>query len=340
MTLRDPKHPNWPAEGERTEDEEVARRWAWAYVDLERDDTKRRHLGIRKGRKLGEASDEWLRVRERDVADATLYNDRTLTRKLIHTFGRNAPVSKITTADMQSLWDRMHASGLKPSSLRSMRFTALAFFGWCEGLNPATDIQVPEDEQTEDIFAWTDQHIESLRDAADARGWRLMFEVFLATGVRVGEGSALRWEDFTQSTSTVRITRQYRVRNFTLGPPKSGKGRTAVVLPFWWAWHKPTAQGLIFDENGPVRPTKLAWRWEQLLLDTGLYARGRGAHDARRTYGRLFLEMGGWMDELQTSLGHGSIATTERQYAAFAAAVRARYAVERMRGGRGLRLLG
>lgn len=33
VPLRDPKAKGWPLKGERTEDEDVARRWAWAYVD-------------------------------------------------------------------------------------------------------------------------------------------------------------------------------------------------------------------------------------------------------------------------------------------------------------------
>ncbi len=81
-------------------------------------------------------------------------------------------------------------------------------------------------------------------------------------------------------------------------------------------------------------------RWMNNLLDAAkLNGPGRNMHDTRRTYGRLFLEAGGWMDELQRSLGHSTIRITERGYGAFQAEVAAEFARQRIYGEGRLRLL-
>ncbi len=151
---------------------------------------------------------------------------------------------------------------------------------------------------------------------------------------------ALRWDDFNPDAKTVRIVRQ-RVRASHRTKRLKGKiARTALVLPFWWPHYRPSAGWLFTDAQGsPAGDRGIRHNVERLLRDAKLDGPGRGLHDARRTYGRLFLELGGWMDELQRSLGHASIRTTERQYGRFQGEVAAEFARQRIYGEGRLRVL-
>jgi site-specific recombinase XerD len=62
-------------------------------------------------------------------------------------------------------------------------------------------------------------------------------------------------------------------------------------------------------------PMLYTQRWARYLYSVaGLMTPGRGHHTLRHSYARLFLESGGSLDQLQWSLGHRSIQTTEHVY--------------------------
>ena len=56
---------------------------------------------------------------------------------------------------------------------------------------------------------------------------------------------------------------------------------------------------------------------EDVYRAAGLFAPRLGWHTLRHTYARLFLELGGSLEQLQKSLGHQSIRTTEMDYEHF-----------------------
>ena len=64
--------------------------------------------------------------------------------------------------------------------------------------------------------------------------------------------------------------------------------------------------------------TGYAERWAHVFYEhAGIKEDGNGWHVWRHTYARLFLERGGTMEELQRSLGHASIKTTQDTYGHF-----------------------
>jgi integrase len=119
-----------------------------------------------------------------------------------------------------------------------------------------------------------------------------------------------------------------------LVPLKGKKAGTALLLPGWWGHHQHGAKGRILtDLNGtPVHPSRY---WElraELLRTAGLEQPGRGYHIDRHTYARDFIELGGRFEELQKSLRHRSIRTTEELYGHFLPDVAASLARERIYG--------
>lgn len=350
-TLRDPNAQGWPEKGERTESLQVAEKWRWAYVSHLSGIRERRQLGIPDtSKKLRKALDEWLRYRETQVADATWRGNRTAAARLVEEFGPDRPVSHITTAELQAMFDRLLRDGYKRTTLHTERTQMGTFFGWCGGPNPVSGVTLPKPVHR-DIFTWTDAELERIRAAADAVDRnrrnpvppaRLAVELALGTAARQRELFALRWDDFDPEARTVRIRRQ--LPRYGLADPtvlKGKRSRTTLVLPSWWELHRQASGYVLADADGKPMRYRAQCTLIQRVLDTAnLNGIGRGWHDFRRTYGRLFLEMGGWMDELQRSLGHKSIRTTEDSYGEFQTDRATQFARSRIYGeGRALRVV-
>ena len=349
-TLRDPKHPRWPEQGERTDHEEVAHRWKWAYVDLYREGTKRRQLGQPARRKLAGAVREYLAHREQTREPKTVRSNTTILNRLLSEFG-DVDIHTIETAPLQRMLDGDKRAGYKPSTLDLTRIVLSTFFKWAGPHNPAAALVVSK-AGAQDIFAFTDEEIETLRSAARVveaeRGPDIIpcnvvdaIELGLATGARAQELFALDWRDINPKTRTARIVRQL-VRGTTRTKPLKGKrARTAVILPHWWD-HHAGGSGLILKrfDGLPIGESLSRRIIGRVLRRADLKRPGSGWHDLRRTYGRLFLEAGGWMDELQRSLGHASIKTTEASYGKFQGEVAAQFATQRIYGEGRLRMLG
>lgn len=345
-TLRNPGHPSWPEKGERTEHADVAERWRWSYYELAREGKRKRQLGIPAERRLGDAVQAYLAHRETNVEGQTHSLDIHATGRLLEALGDRRFVHDITKDDIQKLVDARLQAGYSVWTVRTLRRYLALFFRWAQlEPNPAQAASVPKEPRTE-IFTWSDAQIDELRKASiaidelhEGRYARRLIDAGLATGVRFRELLTLRWDDFDTRTRTVRVRRQADGYYLRTKPPKGGKARTAVVLPWWWDQHQQ-ATGYLFPDGDKFIGSKTAERTLKDVLEAAkLSGPRRSFHDLRRTYGRLFLEAGGWMDELQRSLGHQSIKTTERAYGHFHEAVAAQFAIDRIYGeGRQRRL--
>lgn len=364
--LRSPRHPRWPAQGQPTQDADIAREWSWAYVRLAQDERRRHLLGTReRGRKLGAALDAWTTHRQSSVSRNTYSSSVTLGTHLLAEFGPGLDTDELLMRvdthggmenPLQPMFDRMLASGYAVSTLETYRNAAGAFCGWLGHgeMSAARQVTLP-DPGEQDVVPPTLDEIEAMRAAADRvdanRRHRLpsarwCLEVGLATGARRMELFALERDLVNPAAETIRIRRQL-VKDGTGYAPLKGKlARTAFVLPsFWEHWERWKGDGLgllISNADGSVVGGRARIQLEliQKVLDTGgLNAPGRGWHWLRHGYARLYLEeFGGTLDELRLFMGHSSVQITERSYgwlsaqaATSRAATRAR---ERLNPGR------
>ncbi len=357
-TLRDPSHPQWPRRGERTEEPEVARRWAWAYVDLLRGAIRRTQLKLpNDSKRLDVAVAEYLAHRANTVEPFTLRNDHSALT--VHLLECDGTVGDITTEQLQHLFNTL-APKYRPSTLATYRTVMLAFFNWCgrkSDHNPASAVVVRAGHAS-DVAGWSDDELRELRKVAKRldrqrvrdRKWPDSFlrclEVGVATGGRFRELCALEWSRF-RADNTVRFNVQVDERGSGTKGLKGKRNRTALVLPSLYR-HLPK-----FPTTGHVlTPSPLrgfvygyAEKWMEWLYEKAeLRGRRTRWHALRHTYGRVFLEMGGSLEQLQMSMGHASIRTTEITYKHFthdsaAALARARiygadHAAFRARSGR------
>jgi integrase len=345
-TLRNPAARGWPARGNRTEDEETARRWAWAYVDELRDERKRTDLGLRaRERPIGPLADEWTRWRElQRKARKTIEGGITSTGHLIDFVGERYPIEEIGSR-LQGFFDSFLAAGYEPSTLDTMRRQLSSFFSWA-GLEPnparkargnerrGTGIQLPHAPYTTGR-SWTPDELLRIRASADKFGLRLAVELALGTGARQAELWALEGRDIEERQHVVHIRRQLEPRGTRKTKLKGKRSRKAVVLPFVWPHFEGAPAGLILHDGsgGIVKLRKSHDLLDAVLQDAGCAGTGVGWHSFRHTYAELFLLMGGSLDDLQLSLGHASIRTTQLIYGHLSSEDAAGRAAARIYGG-------
>lgn len=342
----------------------MARRWAWAYVDLHRDDARRRHLKLRpRPQSLGAAVAGYLDHLERTAGSwRTPRNVRSaLELHFVPVLGANQPWDTIDTARLQRLFDALADRGYARGTLETYRLSVSGLLTHLGAVpNPAAGVVLPESAK-EDVYTWSVDDLVALRETADRvdadptaarrdvrvlrRQWweggawtaagypgqppvapkhaplpslRLALELGLGCGARLGELAVVGWPALRERDRTVRITHQLGRRRGELEPPKGDEPRTALVLPDWWQHHARAARGPVLGL--PVSSSTIArmQHWLQLLYDlAGVNAPGRAWHTLRHTYARDFLELGGRLEELQKSLGHAKITTTETRYGHF-----------------------
>lgn len=360
--IRDPSAPGWPETGERTELKAVAEEWKWDYLRLVREEHRRRVFGLgRVPQRLGAAVEGFVRHREQTVERSTSQSDRTGTGHLLRHYGSNTRTHQLTAETLQELADELLREGYEPSTLETYRKVWRIFLEWCHfGVcgralrsnrstrarlasyhDPVASVVLP-DPGKGDVVTLTDEQIPALLRAAavvdsQQRGnfpsARLACGIGLFMGARQGEIFALPWQAIRPETRSVRIEYQVPKDSTTLKPLKGKNARTALVLPGWWDLHTRDSVGLVCGRVGRPVGTRTQRNLITRVLDTaGLNGTGIGWHMLRHTYARCFLEHGGRLGELQKSLGHRSVVTTEARYEHFHEDVAAKLAAERIYG--------
>jgi integrase/recombinase XerD len=337
--LRNPRDDGWPRQGQRTEDEETARRWSWSYVEYYRDGIRRNHLGLAPApRKLADAVTEYLDGRGLYRAKNTVSADHAALSHLADWFGEKAMTDSMTAAELQKLVNTRLKAGYAPSSMKTLLTSWSPFFAWLGGSNPAKSVELPSHHKPE-RHSWTDEEIEKLLEGAEyvnrtkrERDWpdvELVVRFFLDSGCRQMEGYAAEWERISAKTDSIRIVYQLDRQTNERAMLKGKLARTALLLPGWRDWYRPDAKGLIL---GRPDGKPLGYR-SQVNLLTRVFDAARlkipqiGHHSLRHTYARRFLEADGTLEQLQKFLGHVSIKTTEEDYAHFSESA----AIERAR---------
>lgn len=322
--MRNPEAAGWPERGERTSDPEAAARWAWAYLDLVRSEHRSRVLKLPKDLRLGDAVKRYLDHRLATMERNTWGADRTALNHLLDRFAVHRRLHSIENTDLQELLETLLRAEYQPSTVFTYRKSWQTFFLWCGPHDPVKDTWMAEVHR-EDCRTFEPDELVRLRTAADRvtaqraePSARLAVELALTMGLRQGEVFALRWEAIDPETRSVRVRWQIPKDSTTPKGLKGKASRTSLVLPEWWAWMRPGASGYICGRDGKPIGTRTQRELITRVLDTaGLNETGLGWHVLRHTYARHFIERGGRFEELQKSLGHRSITTTEEVYGHF-----------------------
>lgn len=322
--MRDPQAEGWPDRGERTEDFDEADKWKWEYFAWIKGENRRRRTGAPKDRTLAQAVAEYLEHRRSTTERATWSADRTALNHLLTIAKPSTSFLDVEPGDIQRLMLRLANQGYNPSTLGTYRKSIGVFFRSL-GYDATKGVELPNPGKV-DIRTLEPGECDKLREAASKidrtqRGFfpsaRLAVEVGLSMGLRQGEIFALRWEAIDPEDKSVRAQWQMPKDGNEPKPLKGKRARTAGILEEWWALHRQDS-GYIVGRNGRPVGSRTQRNLITRVLDTaGLNDVGMGWHVLRHTYARHFVERGGWIQELQRSLGHRSIRTTEERYGHF-----------------------
>ena len=289
-TMRDPRHPGWPDQGERTELQDIAEEWKWQYVQWCHTQARRRALSPPKVKLLGEVVEQFLAHRQHHVARQTLINDRAALNHLLDDFGPHTPIEAVKP---QRTIDRLLGSTMASTARTYAKYLS-SFYTWLE---LPYKVKLPK-EQPRRAVCWSEDQITAIRAAAG--NLLLPIDCGLFMGLRMREIWGLEWGDI--AGNFVRVQRQYPNE-----PLKSRRERTTVILP---GWEHERGQGRVAS-GAPDRQSR---KFGVVLKDIGLKSPDVLWHSLRHTYARRFLEAEPNMRLLQASLGHASVTTTEQLY--------------------------
>lgn len=252
------------------------------------------------------------------------------------------PIATITEGDIAAWIRTMQAKNASVKTIRNVH----AFLGSVMATavrlghredSPCSTRMLPRDNHTEEraTFLTLDQY--RIIEARLPEIERPLFRFMLETGLRLGEATALRPEDFALDGAVpiVRVSRAWKQGeaggegSWFLAAPKTRRSRRTVSLaPSTVDLVRPAVEsaepsGLVFTTLRPPQYTpkhrsrEKKWRGAVNAavtagdLPVGFRAR---IHDLRHTHASLMLAAGMTLHELAARLGHASITTTVDVY--------------------------
>ncbi|HEU5381820.1 MAG TPA: tyrosine-type recombinase/integrase [Ktedonobacteraceae bacterium] len=269
----------------------------------------------------------------------TLDNYRsTLRAHLIPAFG-HLQLSQLTKERVQAFYADKLDAGYAPGTIKFIHavLSSALHDAVVDGLlarNVCDYVTVPKQKKRKPRVLDADQCRRLLAAARGRRLW-LMLLMAVTTGARVGELSALRWEDIDLKNQRVHIHRSVRVivgKGLVEKEPKTASGARRVVLAQVVADALPEQQayierlrlragaawkdlGLVFPgiRGNYLREDRILDEFRMILAEAGLPLEMR-FHDLRHSAATLLFAAGVNPKVVSEALGHSSINITLALY--------------------------
>ena len=278
--------------------------------------------------------EEWLRIQKTRIKESTYVKyDSILACHILPKLGGCYPLG-ISTQIVEAFKAELLDEGLSVQSVKNtlmvlhavLRYTAEQY----PGIFPVVDIRYPKEPKKEPRVLTLDEQrrfMVYLQENMD----ECKFGVLLAlmTGLRIGEICALKWENLSLRSNTIRVNAtMQRLKNtdgeekgktkILIGKPKSDTSiRTiplsddVVSLCQMNDPHRLNAYVLTGTE-GYMEPRKLQRRLQKYTRDCGL--EGVHFHTLRHTFATRCMEVGFDLKSLSEVLGHAKTSTTLDRY--------------------------
>ena len=243
------------------------------------------------------------------------------------------PLNRLTAKDMQRFfaWLKTEGradqsdgeTGLADSQLRNIHSLCRRALekAVSENLipqNPASGCKLPPARKGE-MNILSRESMQKLLIQAKEEKYYELFLLEFATGLRLGELTALQWEDLNLTTGELRISKQAVVidSEVVVTEPKTKAAVRTLLLPpkvleVFREYRKRNVSRWLFPspkkEDSPLLPSVVRQRLHRLLDHAG--CERMRFHDLRHTFATLALESGKDVKTLSAMLGHVSAATT------------------------------
>ena len=311
-------------------------RYVYAPTQKELSVKLRQHIDNYQGADLTEQSrmtlsewlDKWLENMVDTLRPNTLRNYRSYIENHIRPGLGDKPLARITPKDVQRFYEKLNNT-LASSTVRCIHTT---LHGALKAAQQAHLIASNPIEQTiAPRFSYgakqilTDEQLDVfMKVIAEDEIWCDFFYTELTTGLRRGEICGLKWEDFDETSGTLKICRTlYREDGggLTAGDTKTSTGTRKIVLPSSTAAllskRKVSAltEWIFPNPLKPEQPTDpgSAYRQLKVLLKQAGLPNIR-FHDLRHTFATHALASGVDVKTLSSILGHTRAAFTLDTY--------------------------
>ena len=311
-------------------------RYVYAPTQKELSVKLRQHIDNYQGADLTEQSrmtlsewlDKWLENMVDTLRPNTLRNYRSYIENHIRPGLGDKPLARITPKDVQRFYEKLNNT-LASSTVRRIHTTLHG------ALKAAQQAHLIASNPTEQITArrfsygtkqiLTDEQLDVfMKVIAEDEIWCDFFYTELTTGLRRGEICGLKWEDFDETSGTLKICRtlyQEDGGGLTAGDTKTSAGTRKIVLPSSTAAllskRKVSAltEWIFPNPLKPEQPTDpgSAYRQLKVLLKRAGLPNIR-FHDLRHTFATHALASGVDVKTLSSILGHTRAAFTLDTY--------------------------
>lgn len=291
---------------------------------------------------VGEWMENWIEKHKAPkLAPATLTSYRNNFRLHIKPYIGNIPLKKLGTYQIQRCLDAIGGSCS----------TFVKNYNICHGAlekavelgmivrNPCKGVAFPKDD-TEAMRVLTQEEQGRFINALAGEYYRPMFLMYLYTGLRLGEGIPLTWEDIDLEKRTIRVNKKAIVRHdyashtaklevqdfcktksskrrvvITMGLVKELKAHKAAMM------NQARQEGRVWSNSDLAFPNTKGNMLYSRNLQTSLekiFARagieGATMHTLRHTYATRCFEAGVDIKAVSEQLGHANVKTTYNIY--------------------------
>lgn len=283
---------------------------------------------------LGEWLDRWLEshIRPHREPKTTSYYEGFIRLHLKPTLG-SVGLRKLTAQQIQHVMNEKIAEGRSAEFGRGLRATIRSALNqaWREGLvehNVAARVTPPKLKPRATEF-FDPAEVRTFLDACVGDALGPLFKFAVATGLRIGEATGLRWMDVDFERSLVSITHQLQRIDSTLTLKAVKSSSSRRVLPLTGlaleAIHEQRSWqlldgfenplGLVFlnDRGRPLDPKYVHVHLRAVCDRAGL--RQLSFHKLRHTAASLMVAAGVDLYHVKQQLGHSQISLTANLYA-------------------------
>jgi integrase/recombinase XerD len=219
----------------------------------------------------------------------------------------------MTLADLQGYADSLDAAGLQPATRRRMLAVVKSAFAFGHELgylpfHTAKPLRLPPLRDTLAERILDESQVQRMLALERHPRNSVMLTLLYATGVRVSELSAMKWDDFTPRTEGAQVS-------------IFGKGsKTRVVLIPATVWRRLVvlrgdagAESPVFRsrKGGALHPSQILRVVKRAAARAGI-DRNVVVHSFRHAHASHSLERGAPIHLVQSTLGHSQISTTGR----------------------------
>ncbi|MEW3486598.1 site-specific integrase [Enterococcus entomosocium] len=276
---------------------------------------------------VGDWFNEWLLQQQFFLRPSTIssYNYK-INKYVIPDIGY-LKLSKLSTNHLQKLIDKWQIQSLSISTIQTItRILRKSLKNAVEQgkllANPSEQLEIPKKPKNI-IRSLTQEEQKRLIRVSKSDKTGLAVILALYTGLRIGEISALRWEDINFSENTIKISHTFQRissagydqhTHMHLGKVKSANSQRTIpiaetLLKLLKKAHRENHKEFVFQVcNHPMEPRLLTYHFHRIRKKAGLEA--IHFHQLRHTFATRCLEAQGDIASISALLGHASTKMT------------------------------